>query len=87
MKKIYGLYGENGLAVYLDFKDVMKARHYLKQSNCKRFDNYEDAVEYAVEKYNSLQVHKKAMIIKPVSEVELPINFTIYRKDILQGVF
>lgn len=54
-KKFYGVAGTNGYGVYDDWGEVMRARLYIKEIKTQRFDNYEDAKEFAYDRFVLLQ--------------------------------
>lgn len=58
-KKFYGVAGTNGYGVYDDWGEVMRARLYIKEIKVQRFDNYEDAKEFAYDQFILLQYGAK----------------------------
>ena len=74
----YGVYGTNGLGVF-DNWDSCKRELVVwagGHSNCKKYDNYEDACAFAIGMYKSVMrryVHK----VRVKAPDELPINFFI----------
>ena len=74
MYKFYSVAGMNGLGVYSSWGKAEEASKYLSSVRYKKFDNFEDAADYARAYFNSFRLKN---YMGPVM-----LDFTIYHQDI-----
>lgn len=83
MRKYYGVYGENGLGVCNDYDIAYGKRQYVRGIRIKKFESKEEAVQYSVEGYNSLQDNYVFdLLAKESMLLESSVNWIFYPKDI-----
>ena len=70
----YSVAGANGLGVYSTWNKTKAASQYLSSVRYKKFDNFEDAADYARAYFNSFRLKN---YMGPVT-----LDFTIYLQDI-----
>jgi len=83
MRKYYGVYGENGLGVCNNYGIAYGKRKYVRGIRIKKFESKEEAVEYSVEGYNSLQDNYVfASRAKESMLLESSVNWIFYSRDV-----
>jgi len=85
-EKYYGVYGTNGLGIFTNWGLCKKelSEWAGDHSNCKKFDNYDDANIFAAGKYREVMKKYKPYVKIKVPD-ELPINFFIITK-VMKGL-
>lgn len=78
--KHYAVAGENGVGVYNDYGKAYASKTYLTKFRVKKCKTYEEAKKYAFDYYNGFQYEA---IARADMDMGLPMNFTIYRKNIV----
>lgn len=83
MRKYYGVYGENGLGVCNNYGIAYGKRKYVRGIRIKKFDSKEEAVQYSVEGYNSLQDnYVMDLMAKESMLLESSVNWIFYSREI-----
>lgn len=81
MKTYYAVHSENGFGVYQNYKEVMKSKAYLSKFNCKKFNNIDEAKQFAIAKYNEHQGDEILAIANP--NMPLGLNWIAFRKEVI----
>lgn len=83
MRKYYGVYGENGLGVCNNYGIAFGKKQYIKGMRIKKFDSKEEAAEYSVDGYNSLQDQYDVNVLAKESMLlESTGNWIFYPREI-----
>ena len=81
MSKFYGLYGLSGLGIYNSWTKCQESKMYAgKNSSCKKFDSYEEAVEWTLENYDDLIFEKTDWMVRLPDK--LSMNFMLFTKKL-----
>ena len=79
----YAVSGTNGLGIFTDYTKALCSNHYLTAFKLKKYKSYLEAKNHAIETYNELQ-NDWCHIIDDDESVRLPINWVVYKKDIVK---
>lgn len=69
----YSVTGSNGLAVMDSYPGAMRIQKYIKRANLKGFDDFHDAEDWAIYRFEDCCPRKAGMILSV--EVNQPIFF------------
>lgn len=84
MSKYYSVSGENAFGVMKNYEKCLGVKKYIKQFLTKKFNDFESAMEHAIERYNALQDWDSDAVFYGVKN-ELRADYIYYRKQIQRG--
>lgn len=86
MKKYFAIYGRNALAVYNNGKIAQRNLKYVPGGVIEKFEDYDEAVEFAIYGYNAIQTEEQRFKATYPKQT-LPLNYMFYRREIEDDAF